>query len=163
MSHVERAYERVIAAGWDVDSKGCWISRLRTGSQGYPLVNTLGSRAERRTFGAHRVVHLVVSRAETAPPVVRHTCDNRACVRPDHLVGGTQAQNLADMAQRDRSCFGVRQHLHKLTDKEVVEIRTAYASGGGCRGLLTRLARQYGVHRTTVANAVHGRTWQRAA
>jgi hypothetical protein len=28
-------------------------------------------------------------------PVVRHRCDVRCCVRPDHLVVGTQAQNVA--------------------------------------------------------------------
>lgn len=34
------------------------------------------------------------------PAVVRHTCDIRCCVRPDHLLGGTQADNLADRARR---------------------------------------------------------------
>jgi hypothetical protein len=35
-------------------------------------------------------------------PVVRHRCDVRCCVRPDHLLVGTQAQNVADMVRRGR-------------------------------------------------------------
>jgi hypothetical protein len=28
--------------------------------------------------------------------VIRHQCDNECCIHPDHLVPGTQRQNLAD-------------------------------------------------------------------
>jgi hypothetical protein len=39
---------------------------------------------------------LVVDETE----VVRHQCNNRACVRPDHLLLGTQAQNRLDDERR---------------------------------------------------------------
>jgi len=32
--------------------------------------------------------------------VVRHQCNNRACIRPDHLLLGTQAQNILDDERR---------------------------------------------------------------
>lgn len=54
---------------------------------------------------------------------MRHICDNTLCVRPDHLVIGTEADNTADMMLRDR-CRTI-----KLTDSEVEEIRQKYAAG----------------------------------
>lgn len=32
--------------------------------------------------------------------VVRHLCNNRACINPKHLTVGTQAQNLFDQRQK---------------------------------------------------------------
>ena len=38
--------------------------------------------------------------------VVRHTCHNPACVNPDHLVTGTQQENLQDMFVAGRANMG---------------------------------------------------------
>lgn len=51
-----------------------------------------------------RVYQLIAwARANEAPhprSVVRHLCNNRACINPDHLAIGTQAQNLFDQRQK---------------------------------------------------------------
>ena len=36
--------------------------------------------------------------------VARHTCDNPICVNPDHLLPGTQRDNVDDMMRRGRHC-----------------------------------------------------------
>jgi hypothetical protein len=51
-------------------------------------------------YGASRVMFFLTR--GTWPLVVRHTCDNGACVNPAHLLPGTQADNLRDMVSRGR-------------------------------------------------------------
>lgn len=34
--------------------------------------------------------------------LTRHVCDNRPCIEPSHLIGGTQRQNMRDALERGR-------------------------------------------------------------
>jgi hypothetical protein len=36
-------------------------------------------------------------------PVARHTCNNPACVNPDHIIPGTQYENVHDMIAAGRN------------------------------------------------------------
>jgi hypothetical protein len=78
--------------------------------------------------------------------MVCHRCDNRRCVRPDHLFLGTDADNKADMVAKGR------QAKHKLTPRAVHHIRRCRASGGA-------MARKYGVSKRTVYLIRARRAW----
>ena len=56
--------------------------------------------------------------------VVRHKCDNTLCVNPDHLLLGTQRQNIEDMIARDRARY-VRGSLHPLSKVTTEIVQTA--------------------------------------
>ena len=56
--------------------------------------------------------------------VTRHTCDNPPCINPDHLIEGTQADNVADKVERGRQRGGryaqeVCKEGHPLTPDNV--------------------------------------------
>jgi hypothetical protein len=54
--------------------------------------------------------------------VIRHTCDNRWCINPSHLIGGSQNDNVQDRVLRHRSAIGERNGRSKLIESEVIEI-----------------------------------------
>src|SRR6185295_12378857 len=61
--------------------------------------------AGRRIY-AHRAMFELTKGAIPAGLLIRHTCDNAACLNPNHLVLGTHAENMADMVERGRSTRG---------------------------------------------------------
>lgn len=119
-----------------------------------------------RQAPAHRLAYerhygLIVMRLPQSS-VVRHRCDNPACIEITHLTIGTQADNMRDMVSRGRlgKRLGVGNHTVETTDAEVAECRAAY---NGRHGQLTSLGRKYGVSRVTIKNWVTGVTRCRTA
>ena len=76
-----------------------------------------GSRLAHRAALADRLGRPVVG-------VVRHSCDNPPCVNPDHLLEGTQRDNVNDAVERGRVAGGRKyqthcKHGHALTEDNV--------------------------------------------
>lgn len=88
--------------------------------------------------------------------VVRHTCDNPSCVNPDHLVIGSQAENIADQAKHGRKAMGERKGGAKLTDAIVLEARRRVSSGETVQSI----AKEFGVHPGTMSQACRRDTWR---
>ena len=87
----------------------CWEWQGGKNNIGYGMI-----RDEDKMRTTHRVSY--EEHNDTIIPkgkVVMHTCDNRSCVNPDHLIQGTQQQNMRDMVNKGRSLSGMsgRQHV----------------------------------------------------
>ena len=80
--------------------------------------------------------------------VVRHTCDNRLCINPKHLVYGTQGDNMVD--RRDRG--GI---FNKLDADDAATIKKRLADGE----ILRTVAEDYGVSITMIHYIKTGRQW----
>lgn len=81
-----------------------------------------------------------------------HTCDNRSCINPDHLVPGTPADNTRQMIDRERKTARRKSipGIGKLTIDQIREIQAKHRSGAAKR----QLAREYGVNQQTVTKIV---------
>lgn len=80
---------------------------------------------------------------------VCHKCDNRTCVRPDHLFIGTHLDNMRDMATKGRS--KVRKVHLSFEDK--LTMVEEYGQGGVTH---PELAARYGVSIHTVGRTLRG-------
>ena len=122
---------------------GCSLWMGRTDRDGYGKITRAG-----RTLRAHRVAYeLFISPIPKGVHVLHH-CDTPPCVNPDHLWLGTNADNIRDRDQKGRAAkqAGEQNGKARLTDKDARAIRSRYAAGETQRPL----AREYGVHNTTL-------------
>lgn len=75
---------------------GCheWFGTKTKGGYGIITIGTAN-------ILAHRAIH-AFSGGDVGAEVVMHTCDNPSCCNPDHLRGGSYADNMQDMHQKGR-------------------------------------------------------------
>jgi len=143
---------------WYIDNKvvvtedGCWeMPDVVHNTKGYAQIGFDG-----RLHRAHRLFYVALVGEIPDGLHVCHACDNGGCVNPDHLWLGTQADNMADMAQKGRAARGEVNVKAKLTEEKVLEIRRLYATGGYTQ---QEIAAEFGVARAHVSHIVNGRHW----
>ena len=89
----EQKFERV---PWS----GCWVWMSSTNPRRVCPQSLFYFKGKKRI--ASRVSYELYNGPIPENQIVRHTCDNSLCVNPDHLVLGTQLDNMWDRANRGR-------------------------------------------------------------
>ncbi len=110
-------------------------------------------RPQRVPVYAHRLAWALHNGQDPSGLVVMHTCDNRWCINPEHLVAGTQRQNMDDMVKKDRHNKGERNAAHKITATQAAEIVSSVATTAS-------LAKAYGLSRAQIGRIRRGEMWQ---
>lgn len=113
--------ERIIAnsviapegMGSIINGSPCWIWTGALNSSGYPRMNVRMKRGPRKGKSVMVLVHRVVlvefkDRVMSGRLKSLHLCNNRPCVNPDHLEGGTQRQNIRQCVREGRHWSGFK-------------------------------------------------------
>lgn len=107
--------------------------------------------------GAHRYSYeLHNGKITDGRLVVRHLCNNRLCVNPNHLTIGTHQDNMTDMVRSNRSAKGERVGTSKLTETNVREIKYLLSLGMMKKKDIAAL---YKVDPCVISDIIAGRTW----
>lgn len=133
------------------DLEGCWYwkgAKYPSGYGAFGWAYKLGyqQRAHRFSWELH---------FEPIPPgfVVRHKCNNRDCVNPNHLCLGTTQDNTKDRELFGNPAKGTRIGNSKLTELKVKNIYTDPRS-------YPVIALDYGIHTSMVAKIKQGKSWK---
>lgn len=81
---------------------GCWLWTGALNAYGYGTIT-----AQKRTLYAHRVAYEIMNGPAPSSLSVRHKCDTRCCINPEHLTLGTHQDNMRDVVGK-RAGMGMR-------------------------------------------------------
>ena len=134
--------------------------KTATVGNGYAGVYAYGKqrRLHRVVYALHHGMH-----PDELPigGVVMHTCDNPRCINPNHLLLGTQQDNMDDKMAKGRHRCPSGEDCAKaiLTAQDVLFIRCAYIPRDRDYGQRA-LARRFNVGQMTIHDVVHNLTWK---
>lgn len=106
-------------SGQYYDDTPCWIWTGTYNSAGYPHMRMRRKRGAKkgkvRGVLAHRMsIEAFKGRTLRRDQVCQHLCNNKSCVNPAHLKGGSQSSNMKQCVRdgRHNSCRAEAAHAH---------------------------------------------------
>lgn len=142
-------------AFWDhvLKTETCWLWTGGVAGKGY---GQFGKNNGQR-FDSHRFSYELHIGPIPEGLFVCHTCDVPRCVNPEHLFLGTNQDNMQDAARKGRTTIGERNPRAKLTEEDVIELRSLWEP---YQVTFQMLAEVYGVTDSSIRAAVLGVTWK---
>ncbi len=139
---------------------GCILWTGGVNNNGYGGIGEGGK--SRKQLLVHRVAYRFSFGPIPDGLEVCHNCpggDNPRCVNPAHLWLGTHAENMADRVAKGTSFKGEANHLAKLSNADVLQIRSRRANEKP-RPTYRQMSEEYGVAESLICRIVKGQIWK---
>lgn len=134
---------RLFADGWPESCVTEWP--FSTNRDGYPI-------GAGKQLVARLVLEQVVGSCPAGMVLCHGPCHNVACYNPKHVYWGSRRRNMLDMWRDGTIQIGERNHRTKLTEADVLAIRST-------TGLQRPVAEHYGIHPKTVGKIRRRQRW----
>jgi hypothetical protein len=140
-----------------VDKKGgddCWNWIGQLSNSGYGKI-----KMNNKTYSSHRLIYEFTFGMISDGLQINHICNNRKCCNPTHLQLGNQQDNMTYMVLTNRSHhpIGETHPNHKLTEDDIIQIRSLYVVGNQTQSEIGKL---FGVAQTTICAIVNNINWK---
>ena len=150
MTELERFEQKIDKSGecWN------WTGALNYTTHGYGVFGAKSGNALAHRYSYAAFVGEILDGMQ-----VLHRCDNKRCVRPDHLFLGTQKDNMQDMMSKGREVrydrSGTKNPRYRVTPETVAKIKAERATGR----TIASISGEFGVSLTHVGRIVRGEHW----
>jgi len=136
-----------------IDENGCWVCTNKTVNHkyGYPSIYINGTG---KTIMLSKYNYIKKYGNLPDGMEMRHKCDNKMCINPDHMEPGTHKQNMEDMALMGKAKRGTKNFFNKLTIEQAKTIKFG-------RGVsLEKLAIEFNIAPSTAWSIRNGKMWK---
>lgn len=131
-------------------TEGCWLWTAGKDTNGYGQFSIKSKAVLVHRFSYELHKGKLNTNSSYHGVCVLHKCDTPSCVNPDHLVLGTQLDNIKDRDSKMRM-------FHKISRKTAEKIRHEYIP---YKVSQYTLGKKYGIARSTVEDIIHNRIWK---
>lgn len=139
--------ERLEHTSERITETGCMIWLGYVNKKGYGRIGI-----DNKVQLTHRVAYELVNGAIPKGLAVCHRCDVPSCINPNHLFLGTFYENSMDMVKKGRHKHGERHFNAKLTERDILKIRSDNRSG-------SQIGKDYGVTQSAISAIKLKRLW----
>lgn len=130
------------------DLNSCWLWKGNRDEKGYGRFSF-----QDKDMRAHRMAYTLAYGPIPEGLLIRHTCDNPPCVNPNHLLVGTDADNVRDMMERGRHASAAK-YPSALIEQILIEyVALPKGPKGKCSpGVSAAFLKKYNLPSQTLSN-----------